>query len=94
MNSCRDIFHCDWKGKCKFIPFAEVFPYTGKILTDRIKLDENGKYKEVSYPEFEGGWYYLCFWHFLRAKLRGDRFAWCRVTIKDIIRWGEYDEDD
>jgi len=84
----KSIFKCDWQGSCHRIPFAEVFPF---------KLNKNGdivmsKTKYGDYPKFKGGWHYLCLWHFLVAKVRGDKFAWVRVTIRDIIRRGEYED--
>jgi len=85
------MFGCDWinkKKRCRLIPYAEVYPYEeGK---DGIyKFDG----KKFTYPKFSGSWYYLCFYHFCKAKLRGDTFAYCKVSIKDIIRQGEYEDD-
>lgn len=73
----EDIFHCDWKG-CKRLPFVEVFPIKG--------VDKD------SYPKF-GGWSYLCLWHFLIARVQGDKIAWCYLGIKDYIKKGNYEDE-
>lgn len=51
-------FHCDYHGKCKRKPYAEVFP---------------GK----------GSWSYLCFWHFVLARIQRHKIGWW------IIKEGE-----
>ena len=82
------IFCCDWSDKdgfkCARRPYAEIFPIEeeGKEEEDFCGI-KGWKYKP---PKFKGGWSYLCFRHFIRAKLRGDHFAWCKVdTDREAI---------
>ena len=49
--------HCDWHGKCKRKPYAEVFPF---------KVNEHENWA----PVMDGGWSYLCYWHFQYARVR------------------------
>lgn len=80
-------FKCDWKKKngmmCGRVPFAEVYPYDEEEFKRTIEAmpDFGG-----DYPEFEGSWAYLCLRHFIISKLRGDKFAWCRVdTDRELM---------
>jgi hypothetical protein len=48
---------------------------------------ERKPYAEIYYTEDgESKWSFLCIWHFIRAKLRRDEFAWCPVdTDREAI---------
>lgn len=54
--------HCDWHGKCKRKPYADVFPLRDKPLEKReLPCDE----------WYFDSWSYLCYWH-----LQYERFVY------------------
>jgi hypothetical protein len=44
-------------------------------------------YAEIFYnDEEESKWCYLCFWHFIYARLRRDKIGWCKVdTDREML---------
>jgi len=80
-------YKCNWEKKngnmCCRKPYAEIYPYNEEEFKQTIEASPD---KDGDYPEFEGKWYYLCYRHFIMAKLRGDKFAWCKVdTDREIM---------
>ena len=65
------INHCDWGGKCKRKAYVEVYPY-----------NPNELYEGTNIPRFGKHWYYLCFWHFILARLKRYNILWCRIKNK------------
>ena len=57
----EDDRHCDWKGKCKRKPYADVFPLTAKPVDEQHCPKDEWAFDS---------WSYLCFWHFQYARLR------------------------
>ncbi len=76
-------FRCDWRKNdgftCGKKPYMEIYPLkvkdedTGEIEEGNI---EGWNYK---YPKFQGSWSYLCWKHYILAKLKGHKFCCCRV---------------
>ena len=43
-------------------------------------------YEDEEEEKGEHKWCYLCFWHFIWARLRGDKFGWCKVdTDRELM---------
>jgi hypothetical protein len=64
--------HCDWKGKCKCKAHVEIFPY-----------EMNG-----SDAEFGWGWSYLCFRHFIVAKV------YAFFGLRKHFLWGKPNDEE
>jgi hypothetical protein len=69
---------CDWRGKCKRKPYADVFPLKVKPLEERqLPCD----------VWIFGGWSYLCYWHLQYERIR----FWIKKHIrrqKVGLGWG------